>query len=221
VILLMSAFGGSNGAVQAPAPASASRLLPAGPPQPEVIARLGALHIQLPVSQSRVTAIGFQGGSDGALALSPLGSQANQGILRRLLHKIVGGANSAPRWYQLPGGQGPATSSVDVGAAPGTDVYSPADGVIVAIDDVVLNGRTYGSRIDIQPATAPSLTVSVSHVKVDPALTVGTPVTAGGSKLGSIVDFSHAEQQALSHYTNDAGNHVELEVHPSASLSLD
>ena len=221
VILLMSAFGGSGGAVQAPVPASATRLLPAGPPQPEVIARLGALHVQLPVSQSRVTAIGFQGGTDGALAVSPLGTQANQGILRRLLHTIVGGGNGTPRWYQLPGGQGPATSSIDVGAAPGTDVYSPVDGVIVAIDDVILNGRTYGSRIDIQPANAPSLTVSVSHVKVDPALTVGAPMTAGGSKLGTLVDFSHAEQQALAHYTNDAGNHVEIEVHPSASLSLD
>jgi hypothetical protein len=221
VILLMSAFGGSNGALQAPAPASASRLLPAGPPQPEVIARLGALHIQLPVSQPRVTAIGFQGGSDGALALSPLGSQANQGVLRRLLHKIVGGANGVPRWYQLPGGQGPATSSVDVGAAPGTDVYSPADGVIVAIDDVQLNGRTYGSRIDIQPATVPSVVVSVSHVRVDPSLAVGSPVTSAGSRLGAVVDFSRAEHQALAHYTNDSGNHVAIEVHSAASLSLD
>jgi hypothetical protein len=173
------------------------------------------------VSQSRVTAIGFQGGSEGALAVSPLGTQANQGLLRRLLHKIVGGASGAPRWYQLPGGQGPATSSIDVGAPPGTDVYSPVDGIVVAIDDVVLNGRTYGSRIDVQPANAPSLTVSVSHVKVDPALTVGAPVTAGGSKLGTVVDFSHAEEQALARYTNDTGNHVEIEVHPSASLSLD
>jgi hypothetical protein len=221
VTALMSAFGGSGTPQQAPAPASAARLLPAGPPQPEVVARLGALHIQLPVSQSRVTAIGFQGGSDGALAVSPLGTQANQGLLRRLVHKIVGGSSGSPRWYQLPGGQGPATSAIDVGAAAGTDVYSPVDGVIVAIDDVVLNGRTYGSRIDVQPATAPSLTVSVSHVKVDPALTVGAPVTAAGSKLGSLVDFSHAEQQALARYTNDAGNHVEIEVHPSASLALD
>jgi murein DD-endopeptidase MepM/ murein hydrolase activator NlpD len=221
VIVLVSAFGGSGAAPQAPAPASATRLLPAGPPQPEVIARLGALHVQLPVSQSRVTAIGFQGGSEGALAVSPLGTQANQGLLRRLLHKIVGGASGAPRWYQLPGGQGPATSSIDVGAPPGTDVYSPVDGIVVAIDDVVLNGRTYGSRIDVQPANAPSLTVSVSHVKVDPALTVGAPVTAGGSKLGTVVDFSHAEEQALARYTNDTGNHVEIEVHPSASLSLD
>lgn len=221
VTVLLSAFGGSGTVVQAPpTAASAARLLPSGPPRPEIIARLGSLHIQLPVSQSRVTAIGYQGGSDGALQLSPFGTQANQGLLRRFLHAIVGGSNGQPRWYQLPGGVGPDTSSIDIGAAPDTDVYSPVDGTIVAIDDVVLDGRTYGSRIDIQPATAPSVVVSVSHVRVDPSLAVGSPVTAAGSRLGAVVDFSRAEHQALAHYTNDSGNHVAIEVHSAATNTL-
>lgn len=220
VTVLLSAFGGSDTVVQAPPAASAARLLPAGPPRPEIVARLGSLHIQLPVSQSRVTAIGYQGGSDGALELSPLGTQANQGLLRRFVHAIVGGSNGRPRWYQLPGGVGPGTSSIDIGAAPDTDVYSPVDGTIVAIDDVVLNGRNYGSRIDIQPATVPSVVVSVSHVRVDPSLAVGSPVTSAGSRLGAVVDFSRAEHQALAHYTNDSGNHVAIEVHSAATLSL-
>ncbi len=84
----------------------------------------------------------------------------------------------------------------------------------------MLNGHVYGSRIDIQPTGAPSLVVSVSHVRVDPSLVVGSSVTAAGSKLGSIVDFSHAEQQALARYTNDSGNHVVIEVHPAATLTL-
>jgi hypothetical protein len=220
VIALLSAFGGSAAPTSAAAPASAARLVPAGPPQPEIVARFGALHLQVPVSQGRVTAIGYQGGSDGALALSPLGAQANQGLLKRVLHALVGGSNGTPRWYQLPGGIGPATSALDVGAAAGTDVYSPVDGTIVSIGDVVLNGRAYGSRIDIQPATTPSLTVSVSHVRVDPSLVVGATLTSGGSKLGTVVDFAQAESQALAHYTNDSGNHVVVEVHPAASLSL-
>jgi murein DD-endopeptidase MepM/ murein hydrolase activator NlpD len=221
VTVLLSAFGGSGTPVQQAAPASASRLLlPAGPPQPEIVARLGSLHIQLPVSQSRVTAIGYQGGSVGALALAPLGTQVNQGLLRRFVHTIFGGSTGRPRWYQLPGGEGPGSSAIDVGAAPGTDVYAPVDGIIVSIDDVVLNGRVYGSRIDIQPSGAPSLVVTISHVRVDPSLAVGSPVTSAGSKLGSVVDFAHAEQQALSRYTNDSGNHVVIEVHHAAALSL-
>jgi hypothetical protein len=218
VTLLLSAFGGSGRPAPTAAPASASRLLPAGPPQPEIIARLGALQLQLPISQSRVTAIGYQGGSEGAIALGPLGTQANQGLLRRVVHTVIGGSNGRPRWYQLPGGVGPGSSAIDVGAASGTDVYSPVDGTIVAIDDVILNGRTFGSRIDIQPTGAPSLVVSVSHVRVDPSLVVGSALTAAGSKLGAVVDFSHAERQALARYTNDSGNHVVVEVHPSATL---
>ena len=220
VTLSLSAFGGSGAPAQAPAPASASRLLPAGPPQPEILARLGTLHLQLPVSQSRVTAIGYQGGSDGSLALAPVGTQANEGVLKRVVRSVFGGSNGKPRWYQLPGGVGPSTSAIDIGAPAGTDVYSPVDGTIVAIDDVVLNAAAYGSRIDIQPAGAPSLVVAVSHVRVDPSLVIGSPVTSGSSKLGSIVDFTHAERQALARYTNDSGNHVVVEVHPSATLAL-
>jgi hypothetical protein len=221
VIVVLSAFGGSGHAPQAPAPAGAARLLPAGPPSPEIVARLGALHLQLPISQSRVTAIGYQGGDAGSLALAPLGTQANQGALRRIMHAIVGGSTGRPRWYQLPGGVGPNASALEVGAPAGTDVYSPVDGIVVAIDDVVIDGRTLGSRIDIQPAGAPSLVVSVSHVKVDPALVIGSPLTAAGTKLGAVVDYSRAERQSLARYTNDPGNHVVVEVHPSATLGLD
>ncbi len=207
VTLLLSAFGGSGAPAAAPPPASASRLLPAGPPQPEVVGRIGSLHLQLPVPQSRVTAVGYQGGSAGSLAVDPLGQQANQGLLRRVVHSIFGGSSGGVRWFQLPGGQGPPTSALQVGAAAGTDVYSPVDGTVLSIGTVVLNGRSYGARIDLQPTGTPSLVV-------------GSPLTAGGSKLGSIVDFSGAERQSLARYTNDSGNHVVVEVHPAASLSL-
>jgi hypothetical protein len=220
VVVLLSAFGGSSTTTPTPPVTPSRALLPAGPPAPEIVARLGALQLQLPISQSRVTAIGYQGGSEGALALGPLGTQANEGLLKRTLHAIVGASSGRPRWYQLPGGIGPASSALEVGAAAGTDVYSPVDGSIVGISDVILNGRPYGSSIDIQPSGAPSLVVTVSHVKVDPSLVVGSAVTAGGSKLGEVVDFSRTEREALARYTNDAGNHVVVEVHASATLQI-
>ncbi len=221
VTTVLAAFGGSGATTAAaPAVAGASRLLPGGPPQPEIVANVGALHLQLPVDQSRVTAIGYQGGADGAIALSPVGTQANQGLLRRLTRAIFGSANGRPHWYQLPGGVGAATSSVDVGAAAGTDVYSPVDGTIVAIADVVLNGNAVGSRIDIQPTASPSVVVSVSHIRADPDLTVGSSVTSAGTRLGEVLDFSRVETQALARYTNDAGNHVAVEVHPAATLQV-
>jgi hypothetical protein len=217
--LLVTAFGGGeHPSALVPPPASATRLLPAGPPSLKPLARIGALRIQLPVNESRLTTIGYFAAGDGALALAPVGHQVNEGLLRRLVHKVVGGGGGWPRWYLLPGGHGASMSALDVGAAAGTDVYSPANGTIVGIGKVILNGKAYGARIDIQPIDAPSLIVSISHVRADPSLTVGAMVTAGASKLGTVLDFSRVEHQALSRYTNDAGNHVLVEVHPSATL---
>jgi len=220
-MLIVSAFGGGTRTpASLAAPAAASLLLPDGPPTPQVIARLDTLRLQLPVNQTRVTAIGYFGGGDGSLALSPAGSQANEGLIRRLAHKIFGGGSAQPRWYQLPGGNGPATSAVDIGAAAGTDVYAPVDGTIVGITKLVLNGRTYGRRIDIQPTDMPALVVSVSRLRPDPALKLGSAVTAAGTKLGSVLDLSRVETQELARYTNDEGNHVLLQVHPAATLQF-
>jgi hypothetical protein len=217
--LFVTAFGGGDRRVAAlSAPASAARLLPAGPPMPQVISRIGPLTLQLPVNSSRVTAIGYAGGADGALALTPVGSQANEGLLKRLWHGMVGGGGGKPRWFQLPGGPGPPTSAIDVGAASGTDVYAPVEGKVVGIAAVIINGQKHGERIDIQPILAPSLVVSVSRLAVDPSLQVGASVTASSSKLGRVLDLSKVERQALARHTNDAGNHAQVEVHPAATL---
>jgi hypothetical protein len=221
VTLLLTAFGGggSNQAARPPS-APATSLLPAGPPTAQVIARLGALHLELPINATRVTAIGYYGGADGSLALSPIGTQKNAGVLKRLLHAVIGGASSKPDWYLLPGGQGPSTSALDVGAAPGTDVYAPVDGTIVGISNVIVDGKQLGQQIDIQPTATPSLDVSVSRLEADPSLQVGMLVTAAASKLGAVIDFSHVEHQVLARYTNDTGNHVLIEVHPVSTLQV-
>jgi hypothetical protein len=219
VTLLLTAFGPSTSKPATTAPAPAQRLLPTGPPRPEIVALRDTLRIQMPVSQARITAVGYHGVDNGALMLEPVGRQANEGILGRFFRRIVGGAGSGLSYYQL-GGQGPATAVLDVGAAPGTDVYSPVDGAVVGITDFVISGHPLGSRIDIQPANAPSLVVSLSHLRSDPALTVGAAVTSATSKIGTVLNFSRVERQALARYTQDAGNHVSVEVHPAATLSI-
>ena len=167
-----------------------------------------------------MTAIGYQGGSDGALALSPLGTQANEGLVRRLVHAVVGRSSSGPRWYQLPGGAGPPTSAIEVGAAAGTDVYAPVDGTVIAISDVVLDGRPYGSRIDIQPTGARRSSSPSRTSAPIPRSSSARPSPPERRSSAHVVDLSRVEHQALARYTNDAGNHVVVEVHPSASLGL-
>lgn len=216
--LLVTAFGHSPAPlVPQPLPPPATRLLPAGPPSPLTVALHGSLRIQLPIPQNRVTAIGYHSVSDGALALTPLGHQGNEGALSRLAHKLFGGGHGRFVYYQLNGGE---TDVLDVGAAPGTDVYAPVDGTVIGISDYILDGQPYGSRIDIQPSAAPSLVVSLTQLTPDPALTVGSTIAASSTKIGRVIDLSRVEHQALARYTQDAGNHVSVELRPAATLAL-
>ncbi|HWG56887.1 MAG TPA: hypothetical protein VNT58_10240 [Gaiellaceae bacterium] len=216
--LFLTAFG--SGTTQAAQPLAAAGVLPGGRPDPQVVATVGNLRIQLPVAQGAVTAVGYHRSSAGALSLQPVGRQGNAGLLARAWNRIAGAPKERLTWFQLSSPRGPGTSTLNVGAAPGTDVYAPATGTIVGITDYVLANRVFGARIDIRPHTAPSLVVSVRHLRPDPSLTVGSPVVAGASKLGIVLDLARVEHQALAKFTQDAGNNVAIEVRAAASLTV-
>ena len=167
-----------------------------------------------------MTAIGYYGAGEDALALDPLGRQANEGLFSRMFHRIFGGGGGGIAYYQLGGGGGPSTGSLKVGAEPGADVYSPVDGTVVGLRRYILDGRPYGSVIDVQPSDEPSVVVSITHLRADPSLTVGAPVSARTSRIGAIVDFSSVERLALARYTQDAGNHVAISVHTATTVPL-
>jgi hypothetical protein len=220
VTLLLSAFDSVEQARVTMSPlAPAKRLLPARP-LPQIVAVRGALRLELPVAQTRVTALGYHAASDGALALDPVGRPANEGLLTRLAHRLFGAGSGGLRYYSLGGSGGPATAVLNVGAAPGTDVYSPVDGTIVGVSDYIVSGHKYGVKLDIQPADAPALVVSLTHLRPDPALTVGSTVESTVSKIGTILDLSRVERQALARFTQDHGNHVAVEVHTAAGPAV-
>jgi len=210
VTVALAALGPGDAApIQTAAPAQASRLLPSGPPSPQVVALAGTLRVQMPIAQTRVAAIGYHGGTPGALALDPVGTQANQGLFQRLWHRVVGDSKSKLRWYQLSGGTS-GTSALDIGAAAGT---------VVGLSRSVLNGKARGARLEIQPVDAPSTVVVLTRIKPDPSLTVGASVIAVSTKLGVVLDLSRVERQALARFTNDAGNHLTIELHAAATLA--
>jgi len=217
--LLLTAFGTTSTQLVA-APLASPSVLLGGRPEPQVVASADALRLQLPIAQSAVTAIGYHRAGGSALSLQPVGHQGNAGLLSRLWHRLAGVRDGRLVWYQLSGSRGPGTSALNIGAAPGTDVYSPVDGTVVGISDYVISNRVQGARIDVRPLSAPSVVVSLIHLRPDPALTVGSAVAASRSKLGVVLDLSKVERQALARYTQDAGNNVSLEVRPAATLSL-
>jgi hypothetical protein len=218
--LLLTAFGTWSAPPVATKPLATPAVLPGGQPLRQIVATVGSLHLQLPVSQSAVTAIGYHHAGDGSLRLTPVGRQGNAGLLKRVWHRIAGTSETSLVWYQLGGAGGPGTSALTVGAAPGTDVYSPVDGTVVAITDHVVANRIVGAQVDIRPLDAPSVVVSLTHMRADPALTVGSNVERARSKVGVVVDMTAVERQALSRYTQDKGNNVSLSVRPAAVPSV-
>jgi murein DD-endopeptidase MepM/ murein hydrolase activator NlpD len=220
VLLLLTAFGtGGVAARVTRGPAPADRLLPSGPPRPQVVAIQDTLRIQTPIDQSRVTAIGYHASGADVLALQPVGTQENAGIVKRFFHRLFGQSGSGLRYYQLGGGVGPQTGGLDVGAPVNTDVYAPVDGSVIAISDMIVNGKAYGVHIDIQPSGSPGVVVTLENLKPDPALTVGSAVSSGRTKIGRIIDLSSVEQAALARYTQDKGQHVHIEVRPASGIA--
>jgi hypothetical protein len=216
VALALSAFGGNSRTIDSLAVGNiiASKQTK---PFPQIVALHGVVRLQMPIVQAQATAIGYHSSAENAFALKPLGHQGNEGALQSVFHRIFGGGGGHPTWYQLDGGP---TSALDVGGAPGTSVFAPVDGTIVGLTPYIVAGRTFGSRIDIQPQSAPSLVVSITQVRADPSLKVGSNVVSGATRIGVVADLARVERQALARYTNDAGNHVSIELRPAATLVL-
>ncbi len=49
---------------------------------------------------------------------------------------------------------------------------------------------------------------------------LGSDVISGATKVGIVADLARIERQALARYTNDAGNHVSVEIRPASALVL-
>jgi hypothetical protein len=216
VTLLLTAFGSGPPVRQEPVVLETVALTSTRPTG-QVLATIGNLRLQLPIADGAVTGIAFHGARDGSLELNPVGRQANEGLLLRLWRRIAGTPDDGPVWYQLSGAVGPGTRVLDVGAAPGTDVYAPVDGTVVSISNFVIDGRKLGARIDIRPTQAPSVMVSLTHLRPDRSLAVGSALRKASSKIGTVVDVAAVERQGLAKHARDGGNNVAIAVYPAVN----
>lgn len=200
-----------------------TQLAPNVPPAPRGLATApGNLVLDVPITHRRVTAIVYHGVGDTAVVpLAPLGSQRNAGILNTISKMLTGAPDGGggPSYYVDASGQGPSTGSVDVGAAAGTNVYSPVDGKVVSIQPYVIAGTAHGSVIEIQPTATPADVVTLTNLSAVPGLAVGAPVLAAKTQLGTVVDLSKVLSQEMAKYTSDAGNHVHIQVGPAPAPS--
>ncbi|MCY4087394.1 MAG: hypothetical protein OXG37_11090 [Actinomycetia bacterium] len=220
-VLVIDRWVGAAESVAPAVPEPSARLLPGGPPEPQVIALLDDLRLFLPIAPEHITAIGFRGSGETALGLDPVGKRTNAGLFERVRNKVFGGdTDKGLRYYLIDGGVGRQTSGLDIGASVGTNVYAPVDGTVLAINDVIVSGERFGDRIDLSPTAGPGLVVILTNLDADPDLAVGAPVAASETRLGHVIDLSAVEQASLARFTQDRGQHVHLEVQPAADLAL-
>jgi hypothetical protein len=200
-----------------------SQLAPNAPPAPLGLATApGNLVLDVPINHRRITSIVYHGvGTANVIPLVPLGTQRNAGLLNTIAKMLTGAPDGGggPSYYVDDAGQGPSTGSVDVGAVAGTDVYSPVDGKVVSIRPYVIDGRAYGSVIEIQPTSTPADVVTLTNLATAPGVVVGAPVSAARTKLGAVVDLSKVLTQEMAKYSSDAGNHVHIEVGPAPATN--
>ena len=165
-----------------------------------VVASVGGVDILLPVAREATTAVAFHPVENaGTVAFTPAG----------------GGASGSALKYYLMSGDGAdrsdATAGLDVGAVPGAAVVSPVVGKVTAVKQYQLLGRYPDTEVDIQITADPSLLLVMTHlagVKVH----IGDTVLRGETTLGAVRGFPSGLEQALSQYTSDAGDHVQLVV---------
>lgn len=202
------------GSEPAPVPQSAGApglAASAGPAEDVVVARVESVDLLLPVVRGVTTAVAFRPVDNaGAVPLQPSGKRASGGSLGQRLADVFAGGGGL-QYYIMEGGGGAGTAGLDVGAVPGSAVTSPVDGKVVGVKKYRLFDRYDDVEVQIQLAGDPSLLLIVTHLaKVKVA--AGDNVTRGETALGEVRGFPATLDQALSRYTSDAGDHVQLMV---------
>lgn len=200
------------------APGATGEALPIDPSSagPDtVLAEAAGVGVSTPVRPASLTVLGYHPEGESLLALEPRGRNLSA---NPLLGVFVGGSTREGIKYHVmdrADRRGPATGALDVGAAAGTTVYAPADGVVTAIrpDPTVQDA----SIVEIKPATNPDVRVSVSLVgDVGPDIGPEAPVEAGITELGTVADSARVLEPQLAGYTSEPGNHVTVAVAPAS-----
>ncbi len=177
-----------------------------------VVARVDDVEILLPVERQATTAVAFHPVDNGdSVAFEPVGERLGGGDLGQKLADIFAGGGDV-QYYLMDGTGGEessSTSGLDVGAVPGSPVLSPVDGKVTAIKEYSILGRHDDVEIDIQLTSDPSLLLVVTHI-AKPTVAIGDAVQRGTSSLGVVRGFPASLEQALSQYTSDHGDHVQL-----------
>lgn len=175
------------------------------------LATAGDIHIMLPIFEQEVTAVGYHPvDGDNLITLRPNGRHLNGSFISSLGQVSQ---PEGPGFYLMEeGGRfGTATCSLDVGAPAGTVVFAPVDGIVAGIRNYNVRGECPDTEVRIQPQYESNMLLVMTHMGNIQA-TLGQPVRAGETRLGSVRRLDGCIEQQLSRYTYDSGNHLHMQV---------
>ena len=184
------------------------------PDEAVVVAQIEDTDVLLPVAREVTTAVAFHPvDNPDAVGFSPVGERVGGGDLGQKLADIFAGGGGL-QYYLMDGADGqdsPSTAGLDIGAVPGSPVLSPVDGKVTGIKQYSVLGRYRDYEIDITLAADPSLLLIVTHI-AKPRVDIGDVVQRGTTVLGAVRGFPAELDQALSQFTLDNGDHVQVTV---------
>lgn len=192
----------------------------AKPPQGTIVAGLPDFFLYLPIAHENISAIGFHAlESRDLVSLNPNGEQINGDFITAAFKRFRS-ENKTQIQYYLFGGETRRSTprgGLDIGARPGTAVYSPVNGEVIAVRHYKIAGRYDDVQVEISPTNAPNYVVVINHIQ-NVNLALGNTVGAGETPIGNVRGLSHFYPQELSEVTSDPGDHVHIEVRRLAQL---
>ena len=176
------------------------------------LARVGDVELVAPVLDPVVT--GFHEASTNVgIDMHPLGELVTNHNTTRFTPAAIGSDDAQPYLVLASRGRvaGP-TSSVDVVARPDDAIIAPVTGRATDVRAYMLYGSYPDNRIEIQPASDPSLRVVMIHVS-DVEVEVGDSIVSGSRVAAHATPFPFSSQ--IDRETEpDRFPHVHIEVQP-------
>lgn len=106
---------------------------------------------------------------------------------------------------------GEPDTAADIGANPGTDVFSPISGRVLLARSYLLYGKHPDWEIHIRPDAHPELDLVMIHVE-DVSVQVGDRVLAGVTRVARVRDLTKVMYLQLATYTLNGGAHVHIQL---------
>jgi len=207
-----------------PDPAAVASVAADAEPEREptpLFAQEGGSELHLAVDPGQLTAVGFhQASGDLALHLASLVPDADMAVAAELHAVPPVDAGDNPDETVWPGTclrlwrsgrTGQPDTAVDMGADPGTPVWSPVSGTVVEVRPYLLYEKYEDYEIHIRPDGREDVDVVLIHVQ-DVTVKAGDRVFGGATQIAAVRKMSDKIDIQLAGYTANGGDHVHLQI---------